>query len=107
MTRKPSAKAPRITLVDLLLLGAPEGKTEMLDGRVWRMFLAADATQARTTFEGIARELTEREGLAWRDELVAGKNAYAIARFQLTIEDTIVGLDTKVGRALWDEFCRG
>lgn len=107
MTRRPSAKAPPITLVDLLLLGAPDGKTEMLDGRVWRMFLAADATQARTTFAGIARELTEREGAAWHDKIVAHKDEYSIGRFHLTIEDKLVGLDTKVGRALWDEFCRG
>ena len=90
----------------MLLLGAPDGKTDMLDGWVTRVFLAADAAQARAAFVSLARELTEGEGATGNDDLVVRRRTYAIGRSRLRVEGVLVSLDTLVGQPLWDEFAR-
>ena len=98
-------QAPAIGLLDMLLLGAPEGKTELLEGRVHRVFVAPDQARARAVFARLARELTEYHGLSWRRRLIADTDRYAIERFEVTVDDRIVDLSVAVPRALWDAFC--
>ena len=95
---------PRVTLTDLLLLGAPEGKTELLDGRVARMFRAKNPAQARRVFTDIARQLTEQEGVSWRNRFVEGRDRYSIGRSQLAVEADLVTLEVQMPRSIWDAF---
>src|SRR5262249_54425296 len=45
-----------MTLIDLLLLGAPEGKTELIEDRVLRAVAASHPDDARRWFATLARE---------------------------------------------------
>jgi len=95
---------PSIGLVEMLLLGAPDGKTELLEGRVHRMFVAADRAQARAVFARLARELAEQHGLAWRKRFIADTDRFTVERFELTTTDRSVDLSVAVPRSLWDVF---
>jgi hypothetical protein len=53
----PSGVPPGAGLFDMLLLGAPEGKTELLDGRVVRQLSARTPSNARGTFKRLAKDL--------------------------------------------------
>jgi hypothetical protein len=104
------AASPRrraqITLTDLLLLGAPGGKTEILDGRTTRHWVAASPEQARAVYESLARELTEQAGIGWRNRFVDGRDTYPIGRHELSVDGTRVRLRTEVSREVRDEFRR-
>src|SRR5262249_24140234 len=97
----------RLTLTDLLLLGAPEGKTEIIDGRVHRVFVAADAGQARRAFADVARELTEQVGIGWRKRFVEGRDDYQMGAGTLRVEGNVVTLEVEVWREVWEQFLRG
>lgn len=97
-----SAKRPG--LMDLLLLGAPDGKTELLDGRVHRVFLARSPGEARKVFAAIARELTEMEGIGWRRRFIEDRDDYEVGRCQLRVEDSVVEIGVAVPREIWDAF---
>ncbi|MEO6598012.1 MAG: UPF0158 family protein [Planctomycetota bacterium] len=102
--RQPGAAA--ITLADMLLLGAPEGKNELLDGRVYRVHVAVSAAKARQAFVNLARELTEQAGLGWRKRLVENLHRYEVDRYHLSVADKLVELEVDMPRAVWDEFSR-
>jgi hypothetical protein len=97
-------ESARIGLLDLLLLGAPDGKTELVDGRVHRVLVAGDATQARKAFLRIARELVEHEGLPWRKRLIEGRDHLEVGRHRLSVSEGKVCLEVGVPRAIWDAF---
>ncbi|HEX6811603.1 MAG TPA: UPF0158 family protein [Planctomycetota bacterium] len=97
-------KEPRIQLHHLLLLGSPNGKTELLDGRVHRYIQAKSQAQARKLFEHFAREIVELQGLGWRRSLVDGQQSVEFGPFRLWIERDSVWLATQVPRAIWDAF---
>ncbi len=101
---RPERRVSRIGLLDLLLLGAPEGKTELLDGTVWRVFRAATAGEARAVFKNVARDLCEFHGIAWRNRFVEGRDSYAIERYQLRVEGEAVELAVQVSPELWRRF---
>lgn len=101
---QPTAPKQRILLHHLLLLGAPDGKTEMLDGRVSRCIRVGSAARAAKLFEQLAREIMELQGLGWRRSAVEGLPAIEIGPFRLSREQDMVWLDTKVPRAIWDAF---
>ena len=96
--------AAPIGLHDLLLLGAPSGKTELIAGRVRRVFVAASPTQARKTYLRIARELIEHEGLPWRKNLVEGRDEFRVGRSELSLAGSAVHLLVDVPRPVWDAF---
>jgi hypothetical protein len=110
-SQAPAATPPkprfRVTLTDLLLLGAPEGKTEIIDGRMHRMFVAADAGQARRAFADLARELTEQVGIGWRKRFVEGRDDYVVGRNTLRVEGNLVTLEVEVSWETWEQFQRG
>lgn len=85
-----------VTLADLLLLGAPEGRTEILDGKVRREYLAPERDLARRVFRNIAREIVETSGLAWRKRFVEGRDAFEMNRFHLSVAGRVVTLDVEV-----------
>jgi hypothetical protein len=93
-----------VTLVDLLLLGAPDGKTELIDGRVRRVVEGRSASEARRWFRALAREAYALAGLPWRNRLVEGRDALDVDRLHLHIEGVFVELDVDVPRVTWDRF---
>lgn len=93
-----------VGLLDLLLLGAPDGRTEMLEGRTYRVFVAGSPAEARAVFKRAARELCEWHGTAWRNRFIEGRDRYEVDRFLLTIEGTRVDLAVEVSGALWKAF---
>jgi hypothetical protein len=97
-------KEPRILLHHLLLLGSPNGKTELIEGRVHRFIQAKSPAQARQLFEHLAREIVELQGLGWRRSLVEGLQSIDLGPFRLWIERDSVWLATQVPRAIWDAF---
>jgi hypothetical protein len=100
----PRSEPHVVGLLDLLLLGAPGGKTELIEGRVRREFLAANPAQARATFARIARELTEFEGVAWRKHFITGRDEYVVGASRLAVAGQVVQLEVEVSRATRDAF---
>jgi hypothetical protein len=93
-----------IDLLDLLLLGAPDGKTELLEGQVLRRFPARTNDQARAIFKSIARDLCAYYGLAWRKRHVEGRSTFDIERAHLSVVDHVVELRVDVSRETWKSF---
>ena len=100
--RKPSP----VTLLDLVLLGAPDGKTELIGGRVRRVVTLRDASEARRAFKSLARELCELSGKDWRRRFIEGRSDVSFGRGHLSVHDTTVELELEVPRAVWDTFSR-
>jgi hypothetical protein len=101
---QPRDDEPRVGLFDLLLLGAPGGKTELLDGRVQRRFLAATPEQARKLFVRVARELCEHHGLGWRRRFVEDRDDYEVDRCRVSVRGRGVELSVAVAPAVWQLF---
>jgi hypothetical protein len=104
-TLEPRApEPPRIGLLDLLLLGAPEGKTERIEGRVLRQISARSPSEARGLFKHLARELAAHYGLEWRNRFIEGKNNFEVERARLELRETRVELRIEVSNAVWKAF---
>ena len=97
-------KHPRIALHHVLLLGSPNGKTELIEGRVHRFVRLRSPQQARKQFEQLAREIMELHGLAWRRSAVEGLDSIELDPFHMHIEGDSVWLTMAVPRAIWDAF---
>jgi hypothetical protein len=97
-------KHPRIGLHHLLLLGSPNGKTELIEGRVNRCIRLRSPQQARKQFEHLAREIMELHGLAWRRSAVDGRDTLELDPFHLRIDGNCVLVATAVPRPIWDAF---
>lgn len=91
-------------LVDLLLLGAPNGKTELLRGRVERVLECSDESEARSAFRRLAREVCEWNGVAWRKRFIQGTSTYEIERFRLELRGTRLVLSVLVPTEVWEAF---
>ena len=95
---------PRITLLDMLLLGAPDGKTERLDGQVLRQFQAQTPSHARTVFKRLAREICEYHGVAWRKRFIENTSRFDLERAHLEVDGTMVRLFIEVPPPIWKVF---
>jgi len=94
----------RVALHHVLLLGSPNGKTELIDGRVYRCIRMHSPQQARKQFEQLAREIMELQGHAWRRSAVDGLDTLELDPFHLRLEGDFVWIETAVSRAIWDAF---
>jgi hypothetical protein len=104
---EPVKAAPVVTLYDLLLLGAPDGTTERIDGQVSRRLVTGTSSNARAAFKQVAREISEREGVAWRKRfLEGGASRFDLGRFHLRHEDVVVELRVDVTPETWRTFRR-
>ena len=103
----PKREGEKLGFLDVLLLGAPDGKTELLDGKVIRRIIARDSSQARAIFKTIAREMTEIHGIGWRKRLIEGKSMYEVDRYKLFVDQARVELEVAVTPALWRAFAGG
>lgn len=103
--RPATAGEMEIGLFDMLLLGGH--KTELIDGRVSRHFVASTPAEGRKVFARLARELCEHHGLGWRKRFIEGRNDYELGRMRLSVDGELVELSVAVSRATWDAFARG
>jgi hypothetical protein len=99
--RPPEPGRPQIGLLDLLLLG---GATDLVDGRVHRVFTARGPAQARKVFAKLARELAEHHGLAWRKAMVEDRSEFVVERFQLSVVGRMVELAVTLAPGVWEAF---
>ena len=95
---------PKIGLLDMLLLGAPEGKTELLNGQVLRQLNAHTPSEARALFKHLAREICEYSGVAWRKRFIENTSTFKMERAHLEMEGTSVRLRIEVPPEIWDAF---
>lgn len=99
-----AGKRPRIDLLDLLLLGAPGGETELVDGRVLRRIRVRSPSEARALFKSLARDLCAYFGLAWRKRHVQGRTTFELERAHLRVSGTDVELAIDVPAEAWAAF---
>jgi hypothetical protein len=102
---KPPAR-PKIGLLDLLLLGAPEGKTDRIEGTVLRQVSARSPSEARGLFKELAKDLAAYYGLEWRNRFIEDKDSFQFERAQLRLCGTRVELRVEVADAVWRAFVR-
>jgi hypothetical protein len=95
---------PRISLLDLLLLGAPDGKTERIDGSVLRQVSGRSPSDARGLFKCLARELAAYYGLEWRNRFIEGKDCFELEGAHLRLCGTRVELRLEVSDEVWRAF---
>ena len=103
-TPVPAPATPAIGFLDLLLLGAPDGKTELLEGQVLRQIRAPSASEARRIFTRVARELCWHFDRPWRKRYVTEQTAFDIDRAHLTIDGDVVQLSIDVTPTTWKAF---
>lgn len=90
--------------MDLLLLGASRGKTELIEGRVYRRALAPSPSEARGIFKSLARELCAYYGVEWRKRYIENKTTFDIERAHLRLDGTQVELSIDVPPSVWQAF---
>ncbi len=95
---------PAITLVDLLVLGAPGGKPELIGDQVERVFVARSADDARRTFRALAREIAQLCDVPWRRAMIEGKSMFELERFHLRLDETRIELAIATPMETWRKF---
>lgn len=93
-----------IELLDLLLLGAPSGKTELIDGQVSRQLWARTPVEARSLFENLSRQICAYHHFEWNERHVEGRTSFDLGRMHLSVEDTLVELWVDVAIGAWRVF---
>jgi hypothetical protein len=110
---EPTAPAPRaeptkpavdVTLLDVLVLGAPGGKTELVEGWVPRFLPAKSRELARHYFRHLAREACVLSGTSWRKRFIDGKDEVEFGRLKLRVEDDGVWVGLSADLETWDRF---
>jgi len=104
---EPRSREPKVGLLELLLLGAPDGKTELIRGRVRRIVRLTTQGFARQAFKELARQLCGWFGLEWRNRFIEGKSSFDLETAHLSVEGTTVTLEIEVSRAACDLFSSG
>jgi hypothetical protein len=98
------ASEPSIELLDLLLLGAPNGKTEVIDGQILRQLWARTPAEARGMFENLSRQICAYHQFEWNERHVEGRSSFDLGRMHLSVEDTRIELWVDVAIAAWRMF---
>jgi hypothetical protein len=93
-----------IELLDLLLLGAPSGKTELIDGQVLRQLWARTPAEARSLFESLSRQICAYHHFEWNERHVEGRTSFDLGRMHLSVEDTCVDLWVDASIGAWRMF---
>ena len=104
--RRPAAPVgqARVGLFDMLLLGAPDGKTELINGRVRRHFVATSPEQAHKLFTRLSRGIAEHSGQPGRHPSLEDTNTFELDRCRLTLSGREVELSIAVSPAIWQSF---
>jgi hypothetical protein len=93
-----------IELLDLLLLGAARGKTELLDGQVLRQLWARTPAEARSLFESLSRQICAYHHFEWNERHVEGRTSFDLGRMHLSLDDTLIELWVDVSIGAWRVF---
>lgn len=94
-------------LIDLLIFGAPDGKTEVIEGKVTRVYLAGSESEARKCFKDLAREICGVCGVEWRKRFIQGLSTFEMDRYELSVEGARVELLIDVHSSVTKRFYRG
>jgi hypothetical protein len=97
----------KLELIDLLIFGAPDGKTEVIEGKVTRVYLAGSESEARKCFKDLAREICGVCGVGWRKRFVQGVSTFEMDRYGLSVEGARVELLVDVHSSVTKRFYRG
>jgi hypothetical protein len=103
-TQPAACTTPEIGLVHVLLLGAPNGKTELLDGRVHRVITARDTKQADQLLRRLVRHACALQGIDYRRSLVDGRDVISIGELTFSRRGATVELAVTVPAAIWQAF---
>jgi hypothetical protein len=98
-----AARPPQVDLLDLLVVGAPEGKTELIEGRVRRRIELVDTARAKRAFRDVARQICGYYGVAYRKRDVADGSSFDVERMHLRVRGTVLELDIDVSA---DDYLR-
>ena len=93
-----------IELLDLLLLGAGRGKTELIDGQVLRQLWARTPAEARSLFENLSRQICAYHHFEWNERHVEGRTSFDLGRMHLSVDDTLIELWVDVSIGAWRVF---
>jgi hypothetical protein len=93
-----------IELIDVLLLGAPDGGDELLGDTVIRRVPKRNKAEARRLFKKLAREVCEWNGTAWRKRYIQGKTSFEMGRFHLVLRKDAVELTVDIPPGIWKAF---
>jgi hypothetical protein len=96
VARAPAASQARLGVYDLLLLGSAPADEDGAAAAFARQVRARNPEQARNLFAGLARDLAEQNGVAWRNRLIEGRDHYEVGRAQLRLDGERVELRVEV-----------
>lgn len=99
----PSAD-PEIGLIHVLLLGAPDGKTELLGGTVLRTITADSNKKAEQLLHRLVRHACILGGIDYRRSLVDGRDQVTVGDLCLSRHGLVIEVSVAVPRAVWDAF---
>jgi len=102
----PPPPPARVRLEHVLILGAPDGRTEMIDGKVERRIAVRERDEARAIFQGLARDICEYGGVAWRKSLIADRTEFALGGLSVRVEGGAVVVTVAVTPEIWKRFAR-
>ncbi|MBI5366600.1 MAG: hypothetical protein HZA54_06155 [Planctomycetes bacterium] len=98
------AAGPKVHLEHLLVLGAPDGKTEILEGKIEREFTARSEAEARQVFKTVVRDLCEYAGEAWRNRFIEGQSEFTRREMTIRVRGTRVSIECAYPREILQEF---
>jgi hypothetical protein len=75
-----------LRIAHLLLLGAPDGKTEVVGGLILRSLESLTEGDARRAFKELARDLYESHGIAWRNRFIEGRSEVTVGDITLRLD---------------------
>ncbi|PRQ06668.1 UPF0158 family protein [Enhygromyxa salina] len=100
---KPAAST-KLGLVHVLLLGAPDGKTELLDGEVRRTITAQTAKQADQLVRRLVSEACSLHGIAYRRSLVDGRDRVTVGDITIVRRSLAVDVYVAISPSVWRAF---
>lgn len=103
-TKPSTAQQPEIGLVHVLLLGAPDGKTELLGGRVLRRVDAGSSKRAQGLLRRLVRDACALHAIAYRRSLVDGRDELEIGELGFRRHASVVEIAVAVDSATWRQF---
>ncbi|KIG19368.1 hypothetical protein DB30_02649 [Enhygromyxa salina] len=100
---KPAA-SPKVTLAHVLLLGAPDGKTELVDGQVLRTITAPDAKQADQLVRRLVSDACKLHGIAYRRSLIDGRDNLTVGDITVVRRGLAADVYVEVPASIWRAF---
>ncbi|MBI2901304.1 MAG: hypothetical protein HYY17_14060 [Planctomycetes bacterium] len=100
----PTPRGPGIHLDHVLARGAPEGKTEVLEGRGLRVVSAAGESESRGVFKTLARDLCDYKGVAWRKSPIEGKSVIELGAIRIRHAGGRVEVTVEAGQDVLRRF---